>query len=155
MPRPTTALIIDDKAHVRAYFSEILKELNVVTEWDATDGQQGLSLALQHRPGLVLLEINLPVLGGIEVLTQLQAEAPEVPVVIVTSQNLFQTVREAQRLGAMAYLLKHNPRDELTASLSDVLDYLENPEDEDATDNEAAADDSDDSEVDGKTRSEL
>lgn len=133
MPRPNTALIIDDEAHVRAYFSEILKGLNVVTPWEATDGQQGLSLALQHRPGLVLLEINLPVLGGIEVLERLQAEAPEVPVVVVTSQNLLQTVRDAQRLGAVAYLLKHSPREELIASLSDALDYLENPDEEDAT----------------------
>ena len=132
MPRPNTALIIDDEAHVRAYFSGILKGLDVVTSWEAADGQQGLSLALQHRPGLVLLEINLPGLGGIEVLTRLQAEAPEVPVVVVTSQNLLQTVRDAQRLGAVAYLLKHSPREELIASLSDALDYLENPEADDA-----------------------
>jgi len=139
MPRPNTALIIDDKAHVRAYFSEMLKGLNVATEWEATDGQQGLALALQHRPGLVLLEINLPVLGGIEVLTRLQAEAPDVPVVVVTSQNRLQTVRDAQRLGAVAYLLVHTPREELVASLSDALDYLENPDDEDATDENGQA----------------
>ena len=132
MPRPNTALIIDDEAHVRAYFGEILKELNVATEWEAADGQQGLSLALQHRPGLVLLEVNLPVLGGMEVLAQLQSVAPEVPVVIVTAQNRLQTVRDAQRLGAVTYLLKHSPREELIASLRDVLDYLENPDDEGA-----------------------
>lgn len=134
MPRPNTALIIDDAAHVRAFFSEILKELNVMTTWEATDGQQGLSLALEHRPGLVLLEINLPVLGGIEVLTRLQAEAPDVPVVIITSENRLQPIRDAQRLGAVAYLLKHSPREELIASLRDTLDYLENPDDEDEAD---------------------
>lgn len=153
MPRPNTALIIDDEAHVRAYFREILKGFDVATVWEATDGEQGLSLAREHRPGLVLLEINLPVLGGIEVLTRLQAEAPEVPVIIVTSENRLQTVRDAQRLGAVAYLLKHSPREDLIASLRDALDYLENPEDEDAIDNESATDDSDDSEVDGKPRS--
>lgn len=128
MSRPTSALIIDDEAHVRTYFRLMLGELNVATQWEASDGARGLELALAHRPGLVLLDINLTGMDGLEVLGRLTAEAPEIPVVVVTARTAIETVKEAHDRGAAGYVIKHLPRLEVLANLREAIDGLDEPQ---------------------------
>ncbi len=127
MARPTSALIIDDEAHVRTYFRLMLSELNIATQWEASDGAKGLELALAHRPELVLLDINLPAMDGLEVLGRLGTDAPEIPVIMVTARVSLETVREAQELGAAGYVIKHLPRVEALASLREAIEALDEP----------------------------
>ena len=130
MPRPTNALIVDDEPHVRVYLQLLLKEVGIQTTWQAVDGAQALAMAALHRPELVLLDINLPMLNGLEVLEQLGKMLPGVPVIMVTAQGAMKTVLEAIKLGAVAYILKHSSKAEATRMLREALDNLEAPADE-------------------------
>ena len=124
MPRPTNALIVDDEAHVRAFMKLMLRELGINECWEAGDGVTALQLAQQHAPQLILLDINLPGLNGLEVLAQLKEVNPDFTVVMATAQRAMSNVNEALRLGAAGYLLKHSPRDETMAMLRDVIDGM-------------------------------
>jgi two-component system chemotaxis response regulator CheY len=124
MPRPTNALIVDDEAHVRAFMKLMLRELGINDCWEAADGVTAVQLAQQHAPELILLDINLPGLNGLEVLAQLKEINPDFAVVMATAQRAMSNVNEALRLGAVGYLLKHSPRDETMAMLRDVVDGM-------------------------------
>ena len=124
MPRPTNALIVDDEAHVRAFMKLMLRELGINDCWEAADGLTAVQLAQQHAPELILLDINLPGLNGLEVLAQLKEINPDFAVVMATAQRAMSNVNEALRLGAVGYLLKHSPRDETMAMLRDVVDGM-------------------------------
>jgi DNA-binding NarL/FixJ family response regulator len=124
MARPTTALIVDDEAHVRVLIRMLLKQLGIETVWDAADGSEALEKAATHKPHVVLLDINLPIVGGLEVLAKLKAAHPEIPVIIVSSQSTMKTVIQTRELGAEAYVLKHAPKSEVLQMLSDAFDSI-------------------------------
>lgn len=125
MPRPTSALIIEDEAHVRLFLRLLLKECGIEEVWEAVDGSQGLEMVQTHQPGVVLLDINLPVVDGLEVLRLIQEVIqPGLPVIMVSSQSAMKTVLECVRLGATAYILKHSERAETLRMLREALDGL-------------------------------
>ena len=124
MPRPVSALIIDDEPHVRVVFRLILKQLGIQTVWEAADGASALEQASAHLPQVVLLDINLPQIGGLEVLAKLKAAHPSMPVIIVSSQSTMKTVIQTRELGAEAYVLKHAPKAEVLQMLSDAFDNI-------------------------------
>jgi DNA-binding NarL/FixJ family response regulator len=124
MPRPATALIVDDEAHVRVLIRMLLKQLKIETVWDAADGAEALEKAAAHKPEVILLDINLPQVGGLEVLAKLKAAHPSIPVIIVSSQSTMKTVIQTRELGAEAYVLKHAPKAEVMQMLSDAFDNI-------------------------------
>jgi DNA-binding NarL/FixJ family response regulator len=124
MPRPANALIIDDEAHVRVLIRMLLKQLGIETVWDAADGTAALEMAATHKPDVILLDINLPQIGGLEVLAKLKAAHPAIPVIIVSSQSTMKTVIQTRELGAEAYVLKHAPKSEVLQMLSDAFDNI-------------------------------
>jgi two-component system chemotaxis response regulator CheY len=125
MARPTNALIVDDESHVRAFLRLLLREIGIANCWEAADGTSAVQLAQEHRPELVLLDVNLPGLNGLQVLAKLKEVSPDLPVVMVTSQSAISTVSEAVRLGAVGYLLKHCPKDETLKALNEVLESID------------------------------
>jgi len=124
MPRPVSALMIDDEPHVRVVFRVLLKQLGITTVWEAPDGSSALEQAAAHNPDVVLLDINLPQIGGLEVLARLKAAHPKMPVIIVSSQSTMKTVIQSRELGAEAYVLKHAPKAEVLQMLSDAFDSI-------------------------------
>ena len=130
MPRPTNALIVDDEEHVRAFVRLMLRELGINECWEAADGVTAVQLAQENAPQLIVLDINMPGLNGLEVLAQLKEVNPDFAVVMATSQRSMNHVSEALRLGAAGYLLKHSPREEIMSGLKDVIDTLEENGDE-------------------------
>jgi two-component system, chemotaxis family, chemotaxis protein CheY len=124
MSRPTSALIVDDEPHVRTFLRLLLKEVGIETTWEARDGAQALGMVALHKPELVLLDLNLPVMGGLEVLEQLQHLQPGTPVIVVSSLSAMKTVLETARLGAITYLLKQSPKEQMLESLRQALDSL-------------------------------
>ena len=128
MPRPTNALIVEDEPHVRAYIRVLLKEAGITTTWEAADGTQALAMVAEHQPELVMLDINLPMMNGLEVLQLLHEQRPELPVIMLTSQSAMKTVLESVKLGAIAYVLKQSPKAEALKMLRDVVDGLADDE---------------------------
>ncbi len=121
MPRPANALIVDDEPHVLVLLKGILKQLGIETVWEALDGTEALSKASINKPDVVLLDINLPEVNGLQVLAQLKADHPKMPVIIVSSQGTLKTFDRARELGAAGYVLKFAPKSEILRMLSEVF----------------------------------
>jgi two-component system, chemotaxis family, chemotaxis protein CheY len=124
MPRPTNALIVDDEAHVRMFVRMLLREVGIMDIWEATDGAQALVMVGQHQPELVMLDINLPMMNGLEVLTHLGSEYPGMPVIMVSAQSSMKTVLECVKLGAVAYILKHSSKNEAVRMLREAIETI-------------------------------
>ncbi len=125
MAHPTNALIVDDESHVRTFLRLMLQEVGITKVWEASDGATGIALAQQHQPELILLDVNLPVMTGLEVLTKLQELEITSPVVMMTAQSSLNTVSETMRLGAVGYILKQVPKDEAIEALREVFENLD------------------------------
>lgn len=125
MARPTNALIVDDEPHVRLFVKLLLKQLGIENTWEAGDGVKALAMVAEHNPQLVLLDINLPMMSGLEVLGELGRERRHLPVIMISSQSAMKTVLECVKLGAIAYILKHSPKAEALKMLREALDSLE------------------------------
>jgi two-component system response regulator EvgA len=126
MSRPVNALIVDDESHVRTFLRLCLKEVGIEKIWEADDGAQAIAMVKLHQPELVLLDINMPIMDGLEVLEQLRQMRPDLPVVVVTVQSAMKTVLECVRLGAVAYVLKHGSKETAIRALREALDRIEN-----------------------------
>jgi DNA-binding NarL/FixJ family response regulator len=111
-------LLVDDQALVRAGFRMILEaqpDFEVVAE--AATGREALELARRHRPDLVLMDIRMPEMDGIEATRLLLTEQPEARVLILTTFDLDEHVYDALRAGASGFLLKDVGRDDLVAAV--------------------------------------
>ncbi|HUN92275.1 MAG TPA: response regulator transcription factor [Burkholderiaceae bacterium] len=96
-----------------------LPDFDVVGE--ARDGKAALEAAINLRPDLVLLDLALPIMSGIEVTTQIKRRLPQVRVVALTGLEADGHVRETLRAGADGYVLKTTSYDELVAALRSVV----------------------------------
>jgi DNA-binding NarL/FixJ family response regulator len=114
-------LLADDQALVRGGFRLILDaepDMEVVAE--AADGHEAVARAIESQPDLVLMDIRMPVLDGIESTRRLLAEVPDVRVLILTTFDLDEYVVDAFRAGASGFLLKTAPPPQLVAAVRTV-----------------------------------
>jgi DNA-binding NarL/FixJ family response regulator len=117
----TRVLIADDQALVRAGFRKLLEsapEIEVVGE--AADGREAIDQARRLRPSLVLMDIRMPRLDGIEATRRLTSDGEGVRVLILTTFGLDDYVYEALRAGASGFMLKDAPPEELLAAVEVV-----------------------------------
>lgn len=115
------ALIIDDEPHVRKYIGLIMRSIGATTIIEASDGAEGFATYQQERPDLVLLDVNMPVQDGIETLKHIRAFDAGASVIMLTSLSNRQTIEEAAEEGALHYIRKDTPREELVALLKELL----------------------------------
>jgi two-component system, NarL family, nitrate/nitrite response regulator NarL len=103
----TRLLICDDVDDIRLLMRVAFENENdfeVVGE--ATNGQEGIEAARQFKPDVVLLDINMPVKGGIEALPEIRAALPDAAIVIFSGFEEWSLGQEAKRCGADAYIEK-------------------------------------------------
>jgi CheY-like chemotaxis protein len=115
-------LLTDDEPHIRKFVGLILQKLGHPTIIEAGDGATALTLYQQHRPDLVLLDVNMPNLDGVQTLERLLQIDPAAIVVMLTSLTNRQTVEDCVRLGATDYIRKDTPRDEMIAQLQRIIE---------------------------------
>jgi DNA-binding NarL/FixJ family response regulator len=114
-------LIVDDQALVRAGFHAILdSQDDIEVAGEAADGQQALTLARELRPEVVLMDIRMPGLDGIEATRRLLRNENAPKVLMLTTFDLDEYLYEAMRAGASGFLLKDVPRDQLTDAVRTV-----------------------------------
>ncbi len=102
---PKTILIADDEQAVRSSLERLL-EFESYRVIQAADGPSALDLVRDRPVDLVLLDIKMPGMDGLEVLAQLHQENPQLPVVIISGHGSIQTAVEATRLGAFDFIEK-------------------------------------------------
>ena len=116
-----SVLLADDQALVRGGFRLILDaepDIKVIAE--AADGGQAINAALQARPDVVLMDIRMPALDGIQATRQLIPQLPATRVVMLTTFDLDDYIVDAFRAGASGFLLKTAPPQQLVAAVRTV-----------------------------------
>ena len=113
-------LVADDEDAVRLTLAELCRSLGHEVVAEARDGNQALELAETMAPDLVLLDIKMPGLTGLEV-ARAVTERRGVPVLIVTAHADEELMHEAARSGAFSYLLKPVNRERLAAAASTAI----------------------------------
>ena len=117
---PMRIILADDHALVRAGFRALLREMGIQIVAEASNGQEVLQLAAQHQPDLVLMDIAMPGLNGLEATARLTEKFPNVRVVIISMHANIEYARRAMQAGAAGYLLKNAKAAELEIALSAV-----------------------------------
>ncbi|MGV5492857.1 two-component system response regulator RssB [Pseudomonas sp. XP2] len=100
-----TLLIIDDDDVVRASLAAYLEDSGF-SVLQAGNGQQGLQVFEEHQPDLVICDLRMPQMGGLELIRQVSERAPQLPVIVVSGAGFMSDAVEALRLGAADYLIK-------------------------------------------------
>ena len=117
-----TVLLADDNGVVRREFRKILDhedDLEVVGE--AKNGRQAVAMVKKLRPALVLMDIAMPLLNGLQATRQiLKAAAATTKVLILSAHNDDAYVEEATNSGAMGYLLKQTAADSVCSAIREV-----------------------------------
>jgi CheY-like chemotaxis protein len=121
MPFTGKILIVDDEPHVRKFVGLLARGLGSPVIIEAANGEDALALYAQESPDLVLLDVNLPGMDGIQILTAILAKDPDAMVVMLTSLANRQTIEECLRLGAVSYIRKDTPKEAILAELSAVI----------------------------------
>ena len=118
-----SVLVVDDEALLRTAFASLINaedDLHVVGE--AADGKQAVELAARLGPDVVLMDVRMPVLDGIEATRLITGTASAPRVLILTTFDLDKYVFEALRAGASGFALKSRPLDELLSAIRIVAE---------------------------------
>ncbi len=115
-------LLADDHSLVRAGLRRIIEEcedIEVVAEAD--DGRTAIQLAQEKMPDIAVVDISMPGLDGLEVVSQLKVYRPELPIIILTMHEEEQYVVRAIEAGAMGYVTKRSAPEQLVKAIRQVM----------------------------------
>ena len=114
----TRVLIADDQALIRVGLRKILEaEADTTVVEDVGDGESAIAAARRLRPDVVLMDIRMPGLDGIEATRRIVAAQPDTRIVIITTFGLDAYVFDALRAGASGFMLKDAPPEEIAAAV--------------------------------------
>ncbi len=119
-----TILVVDDGKENREFVVEYVLKPNGFEFLTARDGQEGLEMALQHRPDLILLDLQMPRLDGIGVLKKLDANHMDIPVILMTFHGSEEIAVEVHRLGVKDYVKKPYTPDEMLDAIERSLSEI-------------------------------
>jgi len=102
---PRKILIIDDELEICKAVTEFLFDAGYAASY-ALNGPDGLAMIKKDLPSLVLLDIGMPGMDGLEVMRLIREQFPALPVVVLTAQQDTETVKKMMELGASEYLTK-------------------------------------------------
>ena len=116
-----SVLIVDDEKNIRLTLSQALEVLSVETD-TATDGEEALVRLKEKEFGLILLDLRMPGMEGIEVLRRVREIRPDIRVIILTAYGTVESAVEAMKLGAVDFIQKPFSAEEIRALVSRVMD---------------------------------
>ena len=117
-----TILLVDDEAHIRVFVSLILKSLGEPNITEAGNGEEAVIAYQAGKHDVVLLDVNMPHLDGIQTLRKLKEINPDCVVIMLTSLATRETVEQALELGAVNYIRKDTPKEEISKALAETID---------------------------------
>jgi DNA-binding NarL/FixJ family response regulator len=113
-------LVVDDHPLTRAALVGLLEQHDFAVVGEAGDGEEAIGRARDLQPDLVLLDLTMPGLGGLDALPRLRAAAPDCEVVVLTASGTEENLLAAIRAGAAGYLLKTEPPERIAEFLDAV-----------------------------------
>jgi two-component system chemotaxis response regulator CheY len=117
-------MIADDEPSVRMFLKMVMRPLGLTVVAEARNGQEAVDLFRKEKPDLLLLDFNMPVKCGDKVLDELVHDFPDVRVIMLTSVAEAATVKRCINLGAINYLRKDMPVEQMRAALRSVFETI-------------------------------
>jgi DNA-binding NarL/FixJ family response regulator len=119
--RAIRILIADDHPSIRDAMKRLLcSRQHIVIVAEASDGEQAVSLALEHRPDLIVMDVSMPQLDGFEATRRIAVDAPGVAVLVVTAFVDDDFMHAALRAGAVGFLAKTRLAEDLLPAVEAV-----------------------------------
>jgi two-component system chemotaxis response regulator CheY len=119
-------LVVDDSAAIRKILQRVLRQtgMAIKTIHEAGDGQEALEILKVHKPALVLTDINMPKMDGLQFLAAVKAvdQWRDIPVVMITTEGGEAKVGEAVKLGAAGYVRKPFTADQIKEKLAGIIE---------------------------------
>src|ERR1041385_1601929 len=118
---PIRVMLVDDHPAFRKGMAALIESepgLEVVAQ--TGDGRDALALYRQKKPDVVLMDLRLPGMGGVETTMAIRKEFPDARVIVLTTFDMDEDIYRAVQSGAKSYLLKDTPEDELAATIRAV-----------------------------------
>ena len=113
-------VVVDDHPVFRTGLRTLLEDLGVQVVAEEADGAAGVAAVLEHAPDVVLMDLQMPGVSGVEATRRLTDRLPDVRVLVLTMVDEDQAVFAAVQAGAMGYLLKGAGQDEIARALAAV-----------------------------------
>lgn len=120
--RALKVVLADDEVHIRYLVRNVVRAEGYEVVGEANNGEDALALYRQHRPNLLLIDINLPLKTGDAVLAEVMQEFPDAKVIVLTMVAEANTVKRCLELGAANYILKSTPVDEIRRMIHETLE---------------------------------
>lgn len=112
-------LLVDDHALVREGIKQLLVDYSVCGE--ASDGLEAIQKVLELKPDLVLMDISMPNMNGIEATKQIRKQAPEIKIILLSMHDSVQIAEQGKQAGADAYVVKASSAAELQKTIKSVM----------------------------------
>jgi serine/threonine protein kinase/DNA-binding CsgD family transcriptional regulator len=120
-PPQISVILADDHASMRAPLAAYLElSGDIVVVGEASDGQEAIDLTRQHKPDVVMLDLNMPNVNGLTALPEIKKEHPNVKVLVLTGRDETPYIMRALRAGANGYILKTATEKDIVNAVRDV-----------------------------------
>ena len=116
-----TVLIADDEQDIRNLLKVIVNSINLKVIGETADGEETLEFVRKFEPDILLLDINMPLLTGDEIIEELQKEIKNTCVIIITTIANEEGIKKCLNMGASAYIPKNTPFDKMAELIKDAI----------------------------------
>jgi CheY-like chemotaxis protein len=120
-PEPTTVLVVDDSAFDRRLMGQLLESLPNIKLTFANNGREGLAVIERENPAVILTDLIMPDMEGLELVKKVRAQHPHISVILVTAYGSEEVAMKALRAGASNYIPKKRLARDLVPTLRQML----------------------------------
>jgi len=120
LSNPMKVLVCDDSLLIRRQLKDALEKLGGVEVYEASNGEEAVEIYKENFPELVLLDLVMPVLNGLDCLKQIKEIDDNASVVMITSTGTKENLRKALELGAIDFIQKPWKEEQLISALSRI-----------------------------------
>ena len=115
-------LLVDDQVLFIQSLKRVIESIatDIIVDAVAHDGEEAVAFAEKHRPDIVLMDVRMPVMNGVEATAVIRQRLPDTQVIILTTYDDDQYIQDALQAGAVGYLLKDIPPKELVSAVTAI-----------------------------------
>lgn len=125
------AMVVDDDDHVRTFLVVLVRKLVSGTVFEARNGLEAVEVYESERPDIVLLDVNMPLMDGLEALAKIREINPDAIVIMITSLAMRRVVEDALAAGASNFIRKDTPKAQMVEIIKETVTYGLVPSEED------------------------
>lgn len=113
-------LVVDDQIGIRILLNEVFQQAGYES-FSAENGLEAIELFAKHQPHLILLDMKIPGMDGLDILSRIRQKDPEVPVFMMTAYGELDLVKQADQMGASRHFTKPFDIDELLLAVKEIF----------------------------------